>query len=285
MSQPREPGTLWVVATPIGNLEDLSPRARHVLETAPLIAVEDTRVSSRLLAGREAPVELVSLHEHNEAKMAQRLIARLAEGIDIALVSDAGTPLVSDPGYRLVVAAHEAGIPVRSVPGPCAAIAALSVAGLPSDRFLFEGFLPPKPGARRRRLAELAAEPASVIVYVPARDLPVLFDDLAATFGADRLAALARELTKLHETVRRDTVAALAEWTRDDPQQQRGEAVVVIAGRSEPSPAVDADRLAEALAEELPPSRAAKLLARLTGLDRKAAWARLESIRAGDDED
>lgn len=285
MSRIREPGTLWVVATPIGNLEDLSPRARHILETAPLIAVEDTRISSRLLDGREAPVELVSLHEHNEAKMAERLIARLAEGVDIALVSDAGTPLVSDPGYRLVVAAHESGIAVRSVPGPCAAIAALSVAGLPSDRFLFEGFLPPKPGARRRRLAELASEPASVIVYVPARDLPALFDDLAATFGADRLATLARELTKLHETVRRDTVAALAEWTREDRHRQRGEAVVVIAGRSEPSPAVDADRLAEALAEELPPSRAAKLLARLTGLDRRAAWARLETIRSGGEED
>jgi len=146
-------GTLWVVATPIGNLEDLSPRARALLESVPLIAAEDTRVSSRLLAGRAERVEMVSLHEHNEARLVERLIGKLQAGVDVALVSDAGTPLISDPGYRLVAAAHDAEIPVRSVPGPCAATAALSIAGLATDRFWFEGFLP----ASRRPVASVWA--------------------------------------------------------------------------------------------------------------------------------
>jgi len=269
-------GTLYVVATPIGHLEDLSPRARTVLETVPVVAAEDTRVTLRLLTGRSDRAELVSLHEHNEAKGVDKLVERLQAGDDVALVSDAGTPLISDPGYRLVSAAHDAGLPVRTIPGPCAASAALSVAGLATDRFWFEGFLPAKAGARRKRLAELAGLTATVVFYVPARDLPAVTADLAQAFGPDRRATLARELTKLHETVKRDELQPLHDWIESDPDQQRGEAVLVVAGADTAPPGVDAGALARELARELPPSRAAKILARLTGLDRKQAWAVIE---------
>ncbi|MDZ7790531.1 MAG: 16S rRNA (cytidine(1402)-2'-O)-methyltransferase [Xanthomonadales bacterium] len=272
-------GTLWVVATPIGNLDDLSPRAKSLLESVPLIAAEDTRVSSRLLAGRAERAEMVSLHEHNESRVVERLIEKLLGGSDIALVSDAGTPLISDPGYRLVAAAHDADVPVRTVPGPCAATAALSIAGLATDRFWFEGFLPPKPGARRKRLGELAGQAATLIFYAPARDLPAVLEDMTAAFGPDRRATLARELTKLHETVRRDALLPLHDWVAADPDQQRGEAVLVVAGSEDTAPAVDPNALAEELARELPPSRAAKVLARLTGMNRKEAFALIEAKR------
>lgn len=271
-------GTLWVVATPIGNLDDFGTRARRLLESAPVIAAEDTRVTRRLLSGREHAVELVSLHEHNEARACGELVERLLAGSDVALVSDAGTPLISDPGYRLVAAAHDAGVPVRTVPGPCAAVAALSVAGLPSDRFRFEGFLPAGGGPRRRRLGELAAEKASLIFYTPARDLPKVLSDMADVLGMSRSATVARELTKLHETVHRATLAGLREWVEADADQLRGEAVVVVAGNTESTPAIRADALAAELARELPPSRAAKVLARLTGMNRKEAWTLIESI-------
>jgi 16S rRNA (cytidine1402-2'-O)-methyltransferase len=274
-----ESGTLWVVATPIGNLDDLSPRARHVLETVPVVAAEDTRVSSRLLADRAERAEMVSLHEHNEVRVVERLVEKLQGGVDIALVSDAGTPLISDPGYRLVAAAHDAGIPVRTVPGPCAATAALSIAGLATDRFWFEGFLPAKSGARRKRLGELAGQTATLVFYAPARDLPAVLEDMIAAFGPDRRATLARELTKLHETVRRDGLQPLHDWIAADPDQQRGEAVLVVAGSETTAPSVDPNALAEELARELPPSRAAKVLARLTGLNRKEAFELIESKR------
>jgi 16S rRNA (cytidine1402-2'-O)-methyltransferase len=271
-----ESGTLWVVATPIGNLDDLSPRALALLESVPIIAAEDTRVSSRLLAGRAERAEMVSLHEHNEGRVVDGLIDKLRAGTDIALVSDAGTPLISDPGYRLVAAAHDAGVPVRTVPGPCAATAALSIAGLATDRFWFEGFLPARTGARRKRLEALAGQPVTLVFYAPARDLPAVLEDMIAAFGPDRPATLARELTKLHETVRRDALQPLHDWITADPDQQRGEAVLVVVGTQAPPPEVDATALARELASELPPSRAAKLLARLTGLDRKEAWAEIE---------
>ncbi len=269
------PGTLWIVATPIGNLDDLSPRAADTLGRVAVVAAEDTRTSRRLFGDRQAP-EMVSLHEHNEAVACARLVERLGQGADVALVSDAGTPLVSDPGYRLVAAAHDAGIAVRTVPGPCAAIAALSVAGLPSDRFWFEGFLPARAGQRQSRLEALAHMPATMIFYAPARDLPVIVADMSITLGPDRMATLARELTKIHETVHRAPVADLAQWIADDANQQRGEAVLVVAGNPDPAPAVNPEALARELARELPPSRAAKLLARLTGMNRKEAWAKVE---------
>jgi 16S rRNA (cytidine1402-2'-O)-methyltransferase len=271
------PGTVWIVATPIGNLDDFSPRAAKTLAHVAVVAAEDTRISRRLFADREPP-EMVSLHEHNEAAVTARLIERLGQGDDIALVSDAGTPLISDPGYRLVAAAHEAGIPVRTVPGPCAAVAALSVAGLPSDRFWFEGFLPARSGQRRTRLEALAGMPATLIFYAPARDLSDIVTDMAEVLGASRLATLGRELTKLHETVRRAPLKELSEWIAADPDQQRGEAVLVVAGTSEPTPPINPEALARELARELPPSRAAKVLGRLTGMSRKEAWHLIEGI-------
>ncbi len=279
MSNPSEPnpGTLWIVATPIGNLDDLSPRAVDTLGRVAVMAAEDTRTSRRLFSDRQPP-EMVSLHEHNEAAACARLVERLEKGEDVALVSDAGTPLVSDPGYRLVAAAHDAGIPVRTVPGPCAAIAALSVAGLPSDRFWFEGFLPARSGQRRSRLETLADMPATLIFYAPARDLAAVTADMAATLGAGRLATLARELTKLHETVHRATLGELSEWIAADPDQQRGEAVLVVSGSPESSPPINPEALARELARELPPSRAAKVLARLTGMNRKDAWRKIEEL-------
>jgi len=272
-------GTLWVVATPIGNLDDLSPRARALLESVPVIAAEDTRVSSRLLADRADRAEMVRLHEYSEAREVDGLIERLRSGVDVALVSDAGTPLISDPGYRLVSAAHDAGLAVRTVPGPCAVTAALSIAGLATDRFWFEGFLPAKSGARRKRLGELAGRTATLVFYTPARDLPAVLEDMIIAFGPERRATLARELTKLHETVRRDELKPLHEWIATDPNQQRGEAVLVVAGNEATEPTVDPNALAEELARELPPSRAAKILARLTGMNRQEAFALIERRR------
>ena len=273
------PGTLWIVATPIGNLDDLSSRAAQTLARVAVVAAEDTRTSRRLFADSQRP-EMVSLHEHNEAAACARLIERLGQGEDVALVSDAGTPLVSDPGYRLVAAAHDAGIPVRTVPGPCAAVAALSVAGLPSDRFWFEGFLPARSGQRRSRLGTLSTLPATMIFYAPARDLPDIVSDMADVLGKSRLATLGRELTKLHETVHRSSLAELAQWVSADPDQQRGEAVLVVSGSPESSSAINPDSLARELARELPPSRAAKVLARLTGMNRKEAWRIIEEAHA-----
>lgn len=277
------PGTLWIVATPLGNLDDLSPRARDVLAEADVIAAEDTRVSRKLLPPRDKPPRWVALHEHNESNTVEAIIEILTAGANVALVSDAGTPLISDPGYRLVDRAHKAGIRVSPVPGPCAAIAALCAAGLASDRFLFEGFLPARAGLRRRRLDGLSRERATLIFYVPARDLHPVLTDAVAALGASRLAAVGRELTKRFETVHRDHLEALATWVESDPDQQRGEAVLLIEGATADSspPALDTTLLARELAGELPPARAARIVAKLSGLDRRAAFGLVESVRRG----
>ncbi|MCQ4164373.1 16S rRNA (cytidine(1402)-2'-O)-methyltransferase [Tahibacter harae] len=267
-------GRLWVVATPIGNLDDLSPRAQETLRRAALVAAEDTRHSAPLLARYGISTRLVALHEHNERDEAERLVARLQAGEDIALISDAGTPLVSDPGFRLVRAARAAGIPVSPVPGACAAIAALSVAGLPSDRFVFEGFLPAKSGARRERLAELAGEARTLVFYESSHRVRECLDDMAAVFGADRPAVLARELTKLFETVLDGTLAQLVARVAADPNQERGEFVLLIGGRPEQEDArlAEGRRVFALLREELPPARAAKLAAVISGAPRKALY-------------
>lgn len=267
-------GRLWVVATPIGNLDDLSPRAQETLRRAALIAAEDTRHSAPLLARYGVSTRLVALHEHNERDEAERLVARLQAGDDIALISDAGTPLVSDPGFRLVRAARAAGIVVSPVPGACAAIAALSVAGLPSDRFVFEGFLPAKPGARRERLAELAGEARTVVFYESSHRVRECLDDMVAVFGPGRPAVLARELTKLFETVLDGTLAGLAARVAADPNQERGEFVLLIGGRPEQEDArlAEGRRVFALLREELPPARAAKLAAAISGAPRKALY-------------
>src|SRR5687768_15069417 len=204
-------GTLYVVATPIGNLGDLSARAREVLSRVQLIAAEDTRHTRQLLQAFGIDTALTSLHEHNEMHKSATLITRLVAGESLALVSDAGTPLISDPGFDLVAAARARGVAVVVVPGPCAAIAALSIAGLPTDRFVFEGFLPAKNAARVTRLRELASEPRTMIFYEAPHRLAEVLRDLAAEFGADRRASVSRELTKRFETTYPGTLAQLCE--------------------------------------------------------------------------
>lgn len=267
-------GTLHVVATPIGNLGDLSPRALDTLRAVSAICAEDTRHTRQLLAhyGIERP--LLALHEHNEGEVAERLVARLLAGESLALVSDAGTPLVSDPGFRLVRAARSAGIKVSPLPGPCAFVAALSVAGLPSDRLAFEGFLPAKAGARRERLARLAGEVRTLAFYESAHRIEDCLEDMAAAFGADRRAVLARELTKLFETVLDGTLGELRARVAADPNQRRGEFVVLVQGVGEDADARIAEgrRLYAKLGEHLPPSTAARLAAEISGAPRKALY-------------
>ena len=273
-SAPPQAGTLHVVATPIGNLGDLSARALETLRTVAAVCAEDTRHTRQLLShfGIERP--LLALHQHNEDAQAAQLVARLLGGDSLALVSDAGTPLVSDPGYRLVRAARAAGLRVSPVPGPCAAIAALSVAGLASDRFVFEGFLPAKASARRERLARLAAEPRTLIFYESAHRIEEALEDLGAAFGPSRPAVLARELTKLFETVLDGTLAELLATVRADPNQRRGEFVLVVEGAADDAEArlIEGRRLYALLGEHLPPSTAARLAADLSGAPRKALY-------------
>lgn len=268
------PGVLHVVATPIGNLGDLSPRAQEVLRGVDAICAEDTRHTRQLLGhfGIERP--LVALHEHNEDGLAARLVERLRGGDSLALVSDAGTPLVSDPGFRLVRAARAAGLRVSPVPGPSALIAGLSVAGLPSDRFVFEGFLPVKAGARRERLQALAAEPRTLLFYESSHRIEEMLADAVLAFGGARRAVVARELTKLFETVLDGPLEALAARVAADADQRRGEFVVLVEGAGD-----DADaRLAEGrrvyalLAREMKPSLAAKLASDITGAPRKSLY-------------
>jgi len=274
MSDNRPTGTLHVVATPIGNLGDLSPRAREVLAGADAICAEDTRHTRALLAafGLERP--LVALHEHNEQAQAGAIVARLRAGESLALVSDAGTPLVSDPGYRLVRAVRAAGLKVSPVPGPCAAIAALSAAGLPSDRFCFEGFLPAKSGARRERLQALAREPRTLVFYETGHRIEESLADFVAAFGAQREAVLARELTKLFETILGDTLADLLARVQADPNQRKGEFALVVRGCEDDAEAVLAEgrRLYAKLVEHMKPSQAAKLAAELSGAPRKSLY-------------
>jgi 16S rRNA (cytidine1402-2'-O)-methyltransferase len=263
------------VATPIGNLDDLSPRARRTLAEADLIAAEDTRHSAALLHHAGIATRCIALHEHNEREISIELVERLRAGAQIALISDAGTPLISDPGFRLVRAAREAGITVSPVPGACAAIAALSAAGLPSDRFVFEGFLPAKSAARRTHLQPLRTETRTLIFYESSHRIVETLDDLVAVFGGERRAVVARELTKLFETVLDGTLADLAARVLADPNQQRGEFVVLVAGAVEDAAAArlgEGRRVFELLRKELPPGRAAKLAAEISGASRKQLY-------------
>jgi 16S rRNA (cytidine1402-2'-O)-methyltransferase len=274
MVTPPAAGTLFVVATPIGNLADLSPRGLETLRSVAAVCAEDTRHTRQLLSHYGIEKPLLALHEHNEAGMAERIVARLQAGDSLVLVSDAGTPLVSDPGYRLVAAARAAGVKISPIPGPCALIAALSVAGLPSDRFAFEGFLPAKASARRERLQPLIAEPRTLIFYESSHRIEDTLADAVAVFGPARPAALARELTKLFETVLDGTLAALQARVAADPDQRKGEFVLLIqgAGEDEDTKLIEGRRLYSKLIEHLPPSTAAKLAAEITGAPRKALY-------------
>jgi 16S rRNA (cytidine1402-2'-O)-methyltransferase len=274
-------GTLFVVATPIGNLRDLSPRASDVLREADVLLAEDTRHTQQLLnacgIAREGG-SLESLHEHNERERVAGLVERLQRGANMALVSDAGTPLMSDPGALLVSAAASVGVQVVAVPGPCAAIAALSIAALPAERFAFEGFLPAKPSARKRALESLTAETRTLVFYEAPHRARECLDDLAQAFGADRVAVVAREITKKFESVYRGTLAALAARAAQDADMSRGEIVIVVHGCEEresadPSAAA-AETVLRALLEELPVSQAAKIAARITGRGRSELYER-----------
>ncbi|MFC4528723.1 16S rRNA (cytidine(1402)-2'-O)-methyltransferase [Dyella halodurans] len=269
-----QPGLLWVVATPIGHRDDFSARAIETLRSVAVIAAEDTRHSRPLLTHYNIGTPLVALHEHNERDVVDAIVRRLQGGESVALISDAGTPLISDPGFRLVRAARAAGIRCAPVPGPCAAIAGLSVAGLPSDRFVFEGFLPPKSAARRARLQELAGDPRTLIFYESSHRVAESLADMRDVFGAAREGVLARELTKLFETVLGEPLGELATRVVSDPDQQRGEHVILVAGRGEETDAREAEgrRVFALLREELPPAKAAKLAAAITGAPRKLLY-------------
>ncbi len=263
-------GTLFVVGTPIGNVADLSERAARVLSGVDVIAAEDTRRTRALLTRIGANTPLIAYHDHNESAVAPQLIERLRAGERMALVSDAGMPAISDPGMTLVALARANDIAVRSVPGPCAASAALSISGLPSDRFCFEGFLPRRAGQRRARLESLAAETRTLIFYEAVHRIDATLAALAEVFGGERRAVVARELTKLHESCYGDTLAALSEPGAIEP---RGEFVIVVAGAPEHS---ESDRellrVYAVLAEELEPKQAVALTAKLTGRSRNDVY-------------
>lgn len=274
-------GTLFVVATPIGNLRDLSPRAATCLRESKLLLAEDTRHTRQLLDAcgiARAAGSLESLHEHNEHERTPQIVERLLAGDDVALVSDAGTPLMSDPGALLVAAAARAGVNVVAVPGPCAAIVALSVAGLPADRFAFEGFLPAKPSARRKALQLLVAEPRTLVFYEAPHRLVETLSDLADMFGSAREASVGRELTKKFESVYRGSLGELAQRSRTDLDMSRGELVILVRGAlaTEIDPVAlretEARRVLAALLVELPVSQAARLAAEITGVSRKSLY-------------
>ncbi len=268
------PGCLYVVATPIGNLGDFSPRAQSILARVHAICAEDTRTTGLLLSQFGIRRPLLALHDHNETRVASEIVARLTAGESLALVSDAGTPLVSDPGYAVVDAARSAGAEVRTVPGPCALTAALSIAGLATDEFTFAGFMPAKATARRARLQALAQEPRTWVIYEAPHRILECAEDLAAILEPDRLVFVARELTKRFEQGIRLPAGQLLAWFQADSNHQRGEFVLVIAGAPPIAPQpVDVARLLRVLLTELPPSKAAKLASELTEIPRKTLYA------------
>ena len=275
-------GRLYVVATPIGNLGDLSARARETLQTVSLIAAEDTRHTGVLLKHFGVDTPQVSLHDHNEQQQARALISRLREGASIALVSDAGTPAISDPGFELVRAVAAAGFEIIAIPGPCAAIAALSIGALPTDRFCFEGFLPARGAARRKRLQTLAAEVRTLVLYEAPHRVRETLEDCAAVFGDERSATVAREITKMHEMTYRGTLRELLSRAQADADFSRGEIVLLIAGA--PQPVADdggadghrgaLDRVLKILLAELPLKQAARLAAQITAARDNEAYKR-----------
>ncbi|MWV16532.1 16S rRNA (cytidine(1402)-2'-O)-methyltransferase [Pseudomonas sp. L-22-4S-12] len=263
-------GTLYVVATPIGNLDDITARALRILREVALIAAEDTRHSIRLLQHFGIATPLAACHEHNERDEGGRFLTRLQAGEDVALISDAGTPLISDPGYHLVRQVRAAGIRVVPVPGACALIAALSAAGLPSDRFSFEGFLPAKTVGRQARLQQVAEDPRTLIFYEAPHRILECLADMREVFGADRPAVLGRELTKTFETLKGLPLGELHDWVAADSNQQRGECVVLVAGWQAPEGdeaiSGEALRVLDLLLGEMPLKRAAALAAEITGV-------------------
>ncbi|MDO7596658.1 MAG: 16S rRNA (cytidine(1402)-2'-O)-methyltransferase [Pseudomonadota bacterium] len=265
---------LYIVATPIGNLADMSQRAIEILQSVDVIAAEDTRHSGFLLQHFAIKTPSVSLHDHNEQQRSETLLTRLQQGESIALISDAGTPLISDPGYKLVSLVREHGIPVIPIPGSCAVIAALSASGLPSDRFSFEGFLPSKQGARLQTLEKLATDTRTLIFYDSPRRLQSTLIDMVTIFGEERRVCLARELTKLHETINTKPLAELLDWVSNDPNQQRGECVLLVEGAKQHQDAseVEVNRVLNLLLKELPVKKAAAITSALLGVSKNNAY-------------
>ncbi|MDX1515021.1 MAG: 16S rRNA (cytidine(1402)-2'-O)-methyltransferase [Gammaproteobacteria bacterium] len=262
------PGCLFVVATPIGNLDDISKRARDVLTSVDRILAEDTRHSARLLTSIGASTTVNAYHDHNERDMSAIVVARLKEGENVALICDAGTPAVSDPGYHLLKLAHENGIRVVPVPGPSAVIAALSVCGLPVDRFMFEGFLPSRAGQRRSRLRELSDSPHTFVLLESPHRIVDALDDMVEIFGPERPASVAKEMTKMYESVQTGTLGSLRAWLLEETERRKGEFVLVVSGAvasADGAGAEEQGRLLTLLLEELPLKTAVRLAAKITG--------------------
>jgi 16S rRNA (cytidine1402-2'-O)-methyltransferase len=272
---------LYVVATPIGNLGDLSSRAVGILQDVDIIAAEDTRHSQRLLQHYAIATPVMAYHDHSDERAVKKILACMGDGGSVALVSDAGTPLISDPGYRLVRTAQDAGYAVYPVPGACAAVAALSASGLATDRFLFEGFLPARAGARDNRLSSLAGETATLIFYeAPHRVLECL-EAMVVAFGPEREAVLAREVTKAFETIRRSSLAELVTFVAGDSNQQKGEIVLLVAGARDDVGEITREiaALLQRLAQELPAKTAAAVVADHTGLRKKQLYEFLVKLK------
>lgn len=274
-------GTLYIVATPIGNLSDLTVRAQQVLASVDVIACEDTRHTSKLLQHLGLHKPLLSVHEHNERDRIEQVAQILRKGQSMALVSDAGTPLISDPGYPLVQGLRQLGLPVTPIPGVSAIITALSAAGLPTDRFTFEGFLPHKAGSKREKLEAQTQEPRTLVYYEAKHRILETLQMMAEVFGSERPACVARELTKTFETFYHGTLPEILAQISADDDQQKGEFVVMIAGNQNPVPSseVDSEKLFRLLLAELPPKKAAAVIAELTGENKKELYQKALAIQ------
>lgn len=268
--------TLYIVATPIGNLNDITLRAIEVLKQVDVIAAEDTRHSKKLLDHYGIDTRLMSVHDHNEEAKIESIKSLLSEGQSVALISDAGTPLISDPGFRLVRQLRADGFQVVAIPGPCAAIAALSVAGLPTDRFLFEGFLPAKQQARRAQLELLANESATLVFYESPKRIEACLQDVVAVLGADRWVSVAKEITKAFETVKTAPASEVLAWLQEADAHRRGEFVLLLAGRpAEAAAVIDANvmRAVELARDQMPLKKACALVSEITGVAKNALYS------------
>ena len=264
---------LYVVATPIGNLEDITSRAVNVLQNVNLILAEDTRHSSKLLKHYGIRTPILAYHDHNERQIVPEIIKKIHSGQSIALISDAGTPLVSDPGYRLVAAVHTEGLNIIPVPGPSALVCALSASGLATDRFIFEGFLPNKQHARKMRLSELANEKRTLVFYEVPHRLCSCLEDMIYSFGAGRIATLAKEMTKIHESIQRDTLARLLSWLREDKTRQKGEFVLLVQGADRIDPEdFEVRRVLNILLQTVSPRDAVSLASEILGVHKNRLY-------------
>ena len=275
-------GCLYLVATPIGNLADITLRAIEILKSVVLIAAEDTRHSIQLMKHYQIQTRMLSLNEYNESARVKQLMARLESGEQIALISDAGTPLVNDPGYLLVQACYENGIRVVPVPGPCAAIAAITASGLPTDQFIFAGFLPAKSAARTSRLQALQNETRTMIFYESKHRVIKTLQDFVSVFGGERIATMARELTKTFETIKRSSLEDLLAFVSNNPEQQLGEYALVLSGAPAHAPATGHQATLQVLLKELPLSQAVKIAVKLTGASRKTLYDMALAIQQGE---